>query len=108
MAELTLQVVSLAGVTPSYVAANAGGDTFVNNGRVLFHVKNGGGASITVTFTATGSYLGVDLEDVAVSVGAGSEKVVGPFPPGAFNSSGSVGVGYSAVTSVTVAALQYS
>ena len=108
MAELTVQSISLSGVTPSYESAAAGGDTFANNGKVLLHVKNGSGSDVDVTITATGSYLGVDLEDLTITVGAGSEELIGPFPANAFNSAGVVAVGYSAVTSVTVAALQYS
>lgn len=107
MAALTVQDVTAAGVTPSYVAASAGGDTFVNNGKTILHIKNGGGSSINVTITRAKTCSFGFSHDVVVAVGAGSEKMIGPFPAEQFNNdSGLVAVAYSAVTSVTVAALE--
>jgi hypothetical protein len=114
MAELTVQDVVEAGIVPSYDAAAGGGDTFDNpNGDVLLHVKNGGGGSINVTITAQqttvkkSGFGDVTAGNLVVAVGAGAEKMIGPFPTLKYNNSASeVAVGYSGVTSVTVAAVR--
>lgn len=95
---------SLAGV-----AAAGGGDTFVNNGREYFHVKNGGGAPITVTFVTPGTVDGGAIADLTGSVAAGDTAIFGPFPPVNYNDTAAVGgimsVTYSGVTSVSVGVL---
>lgn len=107
MATLNVQTVSLLGLTPSFVAASAGGDEFVNSGRVMLHIKNGGASQITATINSqTPCSYGFD-HDVVVSVPASSELVVGPFPKARFNdSNGKVQITYNDVTSVTVAAIE--
>jgi hypothetical protein len=104
MADLTVQKISLSGVDASFVAADAAGDTFTNDGRTTFHIKNGSAAGITVTIdSASPCSYGYD-HDVAVSVPAGGSIQVGPFRPDRFNKVGDkVHVSYSDVTSVTVA-----
>lgn len=115
MATLTVQSVSESGLNASYAAASGGGDEFADDGeqRTFLHVKNGGGGSVTVTVTAqttTRSVPGMGTmtkANASVSVPAGGERFIGPFPAGAFkNSAGRVAVGYSGVTSVTVAAIR--
>lgn len=107
MAVLTVQKVAQSGLAPSFGAAASGGDEFANGGRTMLHVKNGGGASITVTITSVKQCDQGSTHNVQVSVPAGGERVIGPFDPTRFNnSSGRVAVSYSAVTSVTVAALE--
>lgn len=113
MALLTRQKVVEAGLTPSYASAAAGGDTVDNSdGKTWLHVKNGGGSSVTVTITAQT----VSTEDpklgtltkanVARAVAAGAEAIIGPFKKQAFNNgSQQIAITYSAVTSVTIAAL---
>lgn len=107
MAALTVQDVTAAGITPVYVAASATGDSFPNNGRVMLHVKNGGASPITVTIVSAKTCNFGFQHDITVTVNASSEKMIGPFPPERFNNDqGMVQVNYSAVTSVTVAALE--
>lgn len=109
MARLTVQNIVRTGLVPSYDAADVGGDSFPNDGQVLYHVKNGGGASVDVTFTSrvASAAPGTQVSDRVVSVGAGAEAMIGPWTPGSFNdSTGDVTVAYSAVTSVTVAAIK--
>lgn len=104
MAVLTVQEATLTGVAPTYVAADAAGDSFPNLSGTVLSVKNASAAAITVTVNSTAPCnYGFD-HDVAVSVPAGSERTIGPFEARRFGSS--VGVAYSAVTSVTVAALR--
>jgi hypothetical protein len=107
MAVLTVQQIALAGIVPSYAAAAGGGDEFANDGRTFLHVKNGGGSPITVTVTTPKKVKGVDIENPAISVSNGSEKMIGPFDPEIFTATdGNVDVAYSGVTSVTVAAVK--
>ena len=110
MATLSVQETSLAGVTPTYGAAAGGGDDFANDGRTVFHVKNGSGGALTATFLDTGSTSPEEATafdgDVVVSVGASSEEMVGPFPTSRFSTT--VSVTYSGVTSMTVAAVRVS
>lgn len=107
MAELSVQVVVLGGLTPSYAAAAAGGDQFANSGREMIHLKNGAGVSQTVT---TDSQEPCDQgfdHDNAVAIPAGEERMIGPFPKSRFDdASGKVQLTYSAVASLTIAVIK--
>lgn len=106
MAQLTVQKLGTAGVSPTFAAADAAGDKFANNGRQFIVVQNGSATSVTVTINSQRKCdQGFD-HDLEVSVDASGEKWIGPFEPNRFNDGdGNVNVAYSAVTSVTVAAL---
>ena len=106
--DLTVYEISLAGVTPSFVAAEADGNMWLGRGNEFIVVKNGSGGAINVTVQAPNYWKGVALEDQVVSVGAGSEEWIGPFPQGAFaqGADGKVYVDYATVTSVTVAVVR--
>lgn len=106
MADLTIQRLSQSGVTPTFTTAGASGDTVTNDGNTWLHIKNGGASSITVTVDSkTPCNQGFD-HDLTVTIGAGGEKVIGRFEQSRFNdATGKVSVAYSAVTSVTVAAI---
>lgn len=107
MAVLTVEKPTTSGVASTLVAASAGGDSFANDGRVILRVQNGGASSITVTATATGQCNQGALHNATGSVSAGATNDFGPFPASQFNDgSGNVNVTYSAVTSVTVAAIR--
>lgn len=116
MAALTLQPILVSGLAPAYVAASAGGDTIAapwGDERTFLHVKNGDVASMTVTINPVSPTsikapgVGhVAVPAISVSVGAGSEKMIGPIPAAYVDAAGKVNVAYSAVTSVTVAALR--
>jgi len=105
---LTVQDIALAGITPSYAAANADGNSFDNQGGSYLQVKNGSGSQITVTIPTPAKVGGVDLEDITVTVAATTgDKVIGPFAPELFNQSGGVvHVNYSAVTTITAGAFK--
>jgi hypothetical protein len=106
MALLTVQKLSKSGVVPSFAAATSGGDTFSNDGATTFRVKNGDSGSHTVTFHAQSPCSQGFTHDIAVTVGAGVEKDIGPFDPTHYNDGTQlVHVTYDAVTSVTVAAV---
>lgn len=107
MAVLTVQTIAIAGLEPTYAAAAGGGDSFPNTGDQFLHVKNGGVGDVTVTLTTPATVEGVAIADPTVVVTAGEDRMIGPFPPSIFNDgNGRVAVGYSGVTSVTVAAIK--
>ncbi len=106
MAVLTVQtLVPATGITPTFTAAAAGGDSVSANGRVFLVVKNGGAGSVTVTATSTATVAGLAVADPTFAVAAGAEKWLGPFDGSVFgNASGNVDITYSGVTTVTVGA----
>lgn len=107
MATYTAQVPSLAGTTPTYNAAAAGGDKFTPTKRTWLHVKNASAGAITATITTTKTVAGQAVADVAVSVGAGGEEVIGPFDPEVFeNADGLADIAWSATASVTFAVMR--
>lgn len=106
MAALTTQVVSVAGIVPTYASAAGGGDTFTNTGNEFLHIKNGSGSPITVTVACTATkYKGATITNQAVSVTNGSELMVKPFAPDITGVTAAIT--YSAVTSLTIAVVQF-
>lgn len=111
MATLSVQAIQLSGTAVSYSAAAGGGDEFPNDGATKLHVKNGSGSSITVTIDSPNTCnFGLSANaahDLTVTVPAGTDKFIGPFTADRFNdANGHVTFTYSAVTSVTVAAVK--
>ncbi|MEW2161445.1 hypothetical protein AB0912_00310 [Streptomyces sp. NPDC007084] len=108
MANLTPQTISLAGLGPSYANASAGGDKVGAGERIFLHVKNGSASPVTVTLTATGSVRGQSVANLTVTVPASGDRMIGPLPADLLASpvDGLVAVGYSATSTVTVAALR--
>lgn len=104
MALLTPQVVVLTGITPALVAAEAGGDEFVNSGRDFIHIKNTNAAAMDVTVDSQVDCNQGEDHDAMVTVPAtNGEKFIGPFPKDRFNdTAGKVQITYSAVTDVTI------
>lgn len=109
MADLTVQIPALAGAALTYVSAAAGGDDFINNGRIMLNVKNAGGSPCTVTVNAqVNCNQGFDHDDAVVVPATTGDRWIGPFAVAQFNKpdDGKVYFTYSGVTSVTVAAMQ--
>jgi len=104
MATLTVQRPGLAGAAVTLAAADAADDSFANDGKTLVKVANGGGAPITVTIPRAANCNQGFSHSQQVTVAAGADKVIGPFPRKEFSSP--VTVQYSAVTSVTVGAFK--
>lgn len=75
--------------------------------RMIIYVKNGGGAGITAT-VAKGNGIASVMGDLAVTVGAGAEQIIGPLESARFvdTSTGKITVNLSGTTSVTIAAIQ--
>lgn len=109
MATLTIQAITADGLDPTYAAASVGGDKVKPGPNTFVHVINGDVAPITVTLATPGNYYGsVANPDLTVTVGASGEKMI-PIPATPFANpadSGLASISYSAVTSVTVAALR--
>lgn len=104
MANLAAQQVPITGVTPTFVAASAGGDSATPDDRTALRVKNASAGAITVTVVVPGSSYGQLNPDVAVSVPATTGDVLIALPPAVLDpATGLVGWTYSAVASVTVA-----
>lgn len=103
MATLTVATAVVAGIDVAGAAAAGGGDEFVNTGKEVLQVANGGGGSINVTAATAGTIDGLAIADNVVAVGAGVTKMIGPFDPKLYNDvNGKVQVTYSGVTTVTV------
>lgn len=100
---MDVQNPGLNGSPLTMAAATGAGDSFTNDGNTLLVVNNGSAGAITVTVDAVSACsFGFD-HDASVSVAAGATEYIGPFPKNRFGST--VGVTYSSVTSVTVAAV---
>lgn len=108
MALLTTQAVSPSGTAITYSAASAGGDTCEASADLELRVKNGSGASITVTVASPTPCNQGGTHPLSVAVAAGAEQAIGPLPPQRFAnpSTGLVNITYSSATSVTVAAVR--
>lgn len=106
MAALPLQAITRAGLNATLQAADAAGDTLIPSERTFLRVNNGSAAAITVTINSVRPCdQGFD-HDAVVSVAAGARPDIGPLPPERFAGAGGVvSVTYSAVASVTVAAV---
>lgn len=106
MALIGSEAVDLDGLNATYTAVSAS-DTFVNNGRIILHVKNAGGSADTVSIVTPKTFDGLAVADAGGSVPAGEERFFGPFSKGLFNDGdGEVTVTHSFTTSVTMAILQ--
>jgi hypothetical protein len=91
--------------------ADALGSYIVNNGNVIIQVKNGSGDSINVTIASVADSDGRSRATDITAVAASKTATFGPFRPDLFNQTGAADLGhvfidYSAVTTITVAAIQ--
>lgn len=107
MALLSTQQIQITGPAITLTAAAGGGDTITPSDRTFLWVKNASGSPITVTVVVPNSYFGQALADVAVSVPATTgERLIGPLDRRlADPTTQVVGITYSGVTSLTVAAV---
>lgn len=107
---LTRQQIDEDGLVASYAGADAGGDTFPNDGRTVLHLKNGSGSPITVTVAAEQAttrkpgFGELAKADAEIAVPATGEAFLGSFPTIAFGVVGAIT--YSDVTTLTVAVLR--
>lgn len=105
MSVLIPQSIGIGGLGAVYTAAAAGGDQVNPGDRTFLHVK-ATTTAITVTVVVPGNEYGVARADVPVAIAAGADRFIGPMARDlADPTTGHVGVTYSAVTGVTIAAL---
>lgn len=109
MATLATQPVEATGTAITWATASGSGDKAHVGDNVFLGVKNGSGASITVTLVTTATEESLAVADNAVTVAAGAETFIGPLSAGLYRnaSDGLCAISYSAATSVSVAALQF-
>lgn len=105
--DVTVQNIVVAGLSPTYDAAHVDGNAFLNDGNTILHVKNGSGAGITLTIQTNSIVGGVTVQDHTISIGAGTERIIGLFNTGVFNQSdGKVYIDTSAQASITLMAFK--
>jgi hypothetical protein len=101
---MTVTAASSRKVVKSLSAVDAAnGNQFANTGNCYLWVANGSGSQLTVTVLQSGQTLdGVSTAGKTLTVAAGSEAIMGPWPPGVYNDgSGYVTVNWSSGTSIT-------
>ena len=111
MATITSQNISEVGIAaPVMSDANVGGDQWENSGSEFLMIKNGGGETTVVTFTAevtsfdSPNYGPATKASRTFTITTGNTGVIGPFVPAAFNNAtGYCSISYTIVTSVTLA-----
>lgn len=107
MALLTKQVPAITGTVLTLGAATAGGDTvLVDSPGVFLEVDNADASPKTVTLVVPGTLYGQPIADVPVVVANGTRQIIGPIPLAFGDASGIVSITYSAVTSLTIAAIK--
>jgi hypothetical protein len=106
---IALQVVATTGLAPTYGAVDQPNGNYFDNlaGDRCLHVKNASGGGLTVTIQTPATMDGEPVAELAVSVPAGQERMIGPFSKRTFNQAdGSVYVDWSTGGSITAAALK--
>jgi hypothetical protein len=116
MATLTRANVIETGLTLAAVACSGGGDVVDNSdGKTFLYIKNASVGSITVTIAAASAAASISdpkfgllaKSNLGVVLGAGVEKIIGPFKKQGFNNaSDQLAITYSGVTTLTIAALK--
>lgn len=93
------------------VAAAAGGDDFVNDGKKLLVIEhtNGAGADMTLTIATPMTVDGEDVGEKAIAVVKGTRQLLGPFPKSIYNDGDAkVALTYSSETDVEVSVIDIS
>ena len=106
MAVLSYQYPALTGSVINFAAANGGGDEIEARGNALLLVRNADASSKDVTIVVPGNdQYGGARPDITKTIPAGQTWAFGPFPEDLEANDGKIDITYSAVTSVTVAAV---
>lgn len=103
MAVVATQSMPLDGSALTFAAASAGGDRFTPAVGTIMQIVNGSGASITATLVTPGTVDGLAVADRAVTVPAGTNRLV-PLRVVAYQSADGLGdITWSATATVTFA-----
>lgn len=106
MALIAKQAVDRDGLTISFTAASAGGDTAEAADDSVLLVRNDDAGPHTVTMVTPKTVEGLPVDDLAVTVAAGDTAALRLGPRDVFaDADGIISVTYDAVTAVTVAVL---
>ena len=106
--DITIQPIVVGGLTVTHLGSLSASNNYKvrNDGKVFVRIVNGGGGTSICTIATPGSIGGNAVADRAVSVLAGTEQNIGPFPPAIYNdSNGDIDVTFDVITSVTIAGL---
>jgi hypothetical protein len=107
--DLSVQTITRAGLNASFTAATDVNAWAIpnNDGKMFVRVKNSDASPHTVTLDITQSVDGAAVTDPTVSVPAGEERDIGPFPPNIYNQAdGRVHLNLDGFTSMTAALLK--
>ena len=89
---LATQSTVRTGLVASYTAATVDGHGVDNaDQKTVIHVKNGGGVAVVVTFPTVPTVDGLAIPDRTISIPAGEERYIGPFPKGIYNQDDTAG-----------------
>lgn len=102
-----LQVVDVTpqGAAPIFTNADPAGDEFPNDSKTKILVRNADAAPIDVTIRSQRQCDQGFTHDLVITVPAGEEREIGPFPGSRFNKAdGRAVVNYTAVANVEIAA----
>lgn len=105
---VTVDQIVPGGVKPTVNSSLSVSDNYQlqNDGKMFLHIDNGGGGASVVTIVSQKVDAGLALADRIVSVPAGEERMIGPFPPAIFNdANGLVNVTFDVITSVALSGL---
>jgi len=102
---LAPQIVSLAGIGPTYAAANVDGHSVDVLPNRVVHVKNASAGSITVTLPTPGTVDGLTIDDRVVTIAAAAERMFS-LSKVLRQEDGTALLNFSAVTTVTVAVFE--
>ncbi len=106
---LTAQSIARAGIIHTFAAVDQpNGNQFLNvDERAFLYVKNGGGGAVNVTVPTPVTVDGLAVADLVVNIGAGVNKLIGPFPRQYYNQTdGMVYIDYDTGASVTIAVIR--
>lgn len=91
---ITSTIVLNTGITQTLSAASGDGHKFVNSGKNIIVVNNTTGDTITMTIVTGGTYGGIALADVDVSIDNNDTALIGPFNGNVFNQLSGADAGY--------------
>ncbi len=104
MAALTVESMSRSGLEPTHTAINAGGDTFINDGKKTFIYLRNGATALTLTIVTPATVDGLAVADRTVSIGTNEDHIIGPWPTDQYGNT--VSLTYSDATDGTMAVVR--
>jgi hypothetical protein len=92
-----------SGSAVTYQSADGDGDHYRASSQARLHIRNGGGAPITLTVHSQLACSQGSTHDTTAVIGAGTDEILGPYDAARYaDADGFVQLTYSGVTSLTV------